>query len=172
MDPSAQPGAHDDTVVRTAVPERGPAADRGPAPGADAPDPAQPQAAGPAAGPGPGPASAPASGATPAPPDDGPDRPDGAGGPGGADGPDGSAQAAAEQPTAPARRPADPRAIANARGAIQPTRGAGAAPQREATVSDDDVDPDDPNADDHQLGGAQLLERELGARIIDVINHD
>ncbi|MGZ6877767.1 MAG: DNA polymerase III subunit gamma and tau [Nocardioidaceae bacterium] len=172
VDPSAQPGAHDDTVVRTAVPERGPAADRGPAPGADAPDPAQPQAAGPAAGPGPGPASAPASGATPAPPDDGPDRPDGAGGPGGADGPDGSAQAAAEQPTAPARRPADPRAIANARGAIQPTRGAGAAPQREATVSDDDVDPDDPNADDHQLGGAQLLERELGARIIDVITHD
>jgi DNA polymerase-3 subunit gamma/tau len=62
--------------------------------------------------------------------------------------------------------------VANARGAIQPTRERGAAREAEVKVSDDDVDPDDPDADDHHLGGAQLLERELGARIIEEIKHD
>jgi DNA polymerase-3 subunit gamma/tau len=41
----------------------------------------------------------------------------------------------------------------------------------EPSVSDDDAHPDDPDADD-QLGGAQLLERELGARVIEEIKHD
>ena len=39
-------------------------------------------------------------------------------------------------------------------------------------VSDEDADRDDPDADDHSLGGAQLLERELGASIIEEIKHD
>jgi DNA polymerase-3 subunit gamma/tau len=85
---------------------------------------------------------------------------------------DGDPEAASPAEPAPNRRPADPQAVASARGAIQPTRETGAAVQREVTVSDDDVDPDDPDADDHQLGGAQLLERELGARIIEEIKHD
>jgi DNA polymerase III subunit gamma/tau len=73
----------------------------------------------------------------------------------------------------PPRTPADPTSIASARGAIKETRPAGGArQQREPTVSDEDVDRDDPAADDHQLGGAQLLERELGARIIEEIKHD
>jgi DNA polymerase-3 subunit gamma/tau len=73
----------------------------------------------------------------------------------------------------PARPPVDPNAIATARGAIQPTRPGGpTTPAEERGYSDDDVDPDDPDADDHALGGAQLLERELGARIIEEIKHD
>ncbi len=40
------------------------------------------------------------------------------------------------------------------------------------TVSDADVDRDDPDADDGALGGTQLLERELGAPIIEEITHD
>jgi DNA polymerase III subunit gamma/tau len=66
----------------------------------------------------------------------------------------------------------DPHAIATARGAIQPTRAAGAAGPKEPSVSDQDADRDDPDADDHELGGAQLLERELGARVIEEIKHD
>jgi DNA polymerase-3 subunit gamma/tau len=66
----------------------------------------------------------------------------------------------------------DPSAIANARGAIQATRAAGAVGPREPSVSDADADRDDPDADDHQLGGAELLERELGARVIEEIKHD
>jgi DNA polymerase-3 subunit gamma/tau len=41
-----------------------------------------------------------------------------------------------------------------------------------ATVSDEDVDRDDPDADDGALGGAELLQRELGARVIEEIRHD
>lgn len=72
----------------------------------------------------------------------------------------------------PARQPVDPTAIANVRGAIQATRAAGPAGPKEPSVSDADAHPDDPDADDHQLGGAQLLERELGARVIEEIKHD
>jgi DNA polymerase III subunit gamma/tau len=39
-------------------------------------------------------------------------------------------------------------------------------------LTDEDADPDDPDADDHELGGAQLLQRELGASIIEEISHD
>jgi DNA polymerase-3 subunit gamma/tau len=67
----------------------------------------------------------------------------------------------------------DPSAIASAREAIQDTRPKGAArSHQQSGVSDDDVDPDDPDADDYGLGGAQLLERELGARIIEEIRHE
>ncbi|HSE54940.1 MAG TPA: DNA polymerase III subunit gamma/tau, partial [Nocardioidaceae bacterium] len=79
---------------------------------------------------------------------------------------------APEAPPREPNRPVDPSAIANARGAIQPTRAAGAVAPKEPTVSDDDAHPDDPDADDHSLGGAQLLERELGARVIEEIKHD
>ncbi|MBY9074366.1 DNA polymerase III subunit gamma and tau [Nocardioides sp. WL0053] len=71
-----------------------------------------------------------------------------------------------------ARQPIDPSAIASAREAIQPTRAAGAVGPKGPSVSDTDAHPDDPDADDHGLGGAQLLERELGARIIEEIRHD
>ena len=59
--------------------------------------------------------------------------------------------------------------MAAARGAIQDTRPAGDPRQGPPAVSDEDVDRDDPDADDHTLGGAQLLERELGASIIEEI---
>ena len=41
-----------------------------------------------------------------------------------------------------------------------------------AAVSDADADPDDPDADDQGLDGAALLERELGASVIEEIKHD
>jgi DNA polymerase-3 subunit gamma/tau len=66
----------------------------------------------------------------------------------------------------------DPEAIASARGAIQKTRVAGTLREAGPTVSDDDVDPNDRDADDHGLGGTELLERTLGARIIEEIKHD
>jgi DNA polymerase-3 subunit gamma/tau len=72
----------------------------------------------------------------------------------------------------PAKRPIDPESMAAARGAIQDTRPAGGARQRGSDVSDADADRDDPDADDGSLGGAQLLERELGASIIEEIKHD
>jgi DNA polymerase-3 subunit gamma/tau len=71
------------------------------------------------------------------------------------------------------RRPPDPSSISEARGAIQGTRPADAArAQRKPDTSDEDADRDDPDAEDHALGGAQLLERELGASIIEEIKHD
>jgi DNA polymerase III subunit gamma/tau len=69
--------------------------------------------------------------------------------------------------------PPGPGAIAHARGAIVDTRPAGGARGRRGSdVSDADADRDDPDADDHGLGGAELLERELGASIIEEIKHD
>ncbi len=71
------------------------------------------------------------------------------------------------------RRPLDPETIANARGEIKDTRPGGGRRQAvRSDVSDDDADRDDPDAEDHSLGGAQLLERELGASIIEEIQHD
>jgi DNA polymerase-3 subunit gamma/tau len=70
------------------------------------------------------------------------------------------------------RRTFDPESVASARGAIQDTRPSGGARRRERELSDQDADRDDPDADDHSLGGAQLLERELGASIIEEIKHD
>ncbi|HSJ21873.1 MAG TPA: DNA polymerase III subunit gamma/tau, partial [Nocardioidaceae bacterium] len=72
----------------------------------------------------------------------------------------------------PPRAPVDPDAIATARGAIQATRAPGTAQRNEPTVSDEDVSPDDQDADDGGLAGAELLERELGARVIEEIPHE
>jgi DNA polymerase-3 subunit gamma/tau len=87
------------------------------------------------------------------------------------------AEPAAPAPAAPAapeqvRRPVDPAVMATARGAIQETRAQGEArPSQDNAVSDADASPDDPDADD-DLGGAALLQRELGAHIIEEIKHD
>jgi DNA polymerase III subunit gamma/tau len=115
VDPTAQPGAHGDTVTRSAVTTPEPAAEPAPEP-------------------------------SPAP---------------------------TAAPPAPERRPVDPQAVASARGAIQETRrqGEGGRRAQEPSVSDDDAHPDDPDADD-DLGGTELLERELGASIIEEIKHD
>jgi len=66
----------------------------------------------------------------------------------------------------------DPTRIATARGAIKPTRAKGPAGPKELGVSDEAAHPDDPDADDQALGGMQLLERELGASVIEEIKHD
>jgi DNA polymerase-3 subunit gamma/tau len=73
---------------------------------------------------------------------------------------------------APPRAAVDPEAIATARGAIQSTRAPGSVQRGGPSVSDDDVSPDDPDVDDGGLGGAELLQRELGARIIEEIPHE
>ena len=68
---------------------------------------------------------------------------------------------------------ADPAAVATARGAIRETRAAGqAAAPSTPPDSDEHADRDDPDADDHGLNGAELLARELGARVIEEIRHD
>ena len=114
VDPTAQPGAHGDSVTRPAV---------------------TPEPEAPADAPSPSPAPTP-------------------------------------EPPAPERRPVDPNAVASARGAIQETRPKGdSRRQQEPSVSDADAHPDDPDADDG-LGGTELLERELGASIIEEIRHD
>jgi DNA polymerase-3 subunit gamma/tau len=77
---------------------------------------------------------------------------------------------AATEVAAP-RAPLDPASVADARGAIQGTRPAGGGRPASA-VSDADADRDDRDADDQALGGAQLLERELGASIIEEITHE
>ncbi len=118
VDPTAQPGAHTDTVTKPAV-----VTDPAPSP-------------------------------TPDPPPSAPD-------------PERGAPAAA-----PERRPVDPEAVACARGAIQETRPKGGPGRhQDRAASDADAHPDDPDADD-DLGGAELLERELGASIIEEIKHD
>jgi DNA polymerase III subunit gamma/tau len=77
-----------------------------------------------------------------------------------------------EAPAPPAPH-VEPEAIATARQAIQDTRPTGGPPRhQEPVLTDEDADPDDPDADDHELGGAQLLQRELGASIIEEISHD
>ncbi|HSV37482.1 MAG TPA: DNA polymerase III subunit gamma and tau [Nocardioidaceae bacterium] len=65
-----------------------------------------------------------------------------------------------------------PDVAADARQAIQETRQAGPPPKAEPSVSDADADPDDPDADDHALAGAELLQRELGASVIEEISHE
>ena len=67
--------------------------------------------------------------------------------------------------------PTPPEAVVSAREAIQETRQAGPPVRNEPTVSDADASPDDPDADDEGLGGAELLQRELGASVIEEINH-
>jgi DNA polymerase-3 subunit gamma/tau len=98
------------------------------------------------------------------------------------------------QPAAPAREPepsppapptpepsaAEPRGdsgIAAARGAIQQTRHGEdhrAAEQSRAAdlaAADAEAHPDDQPIEEEQLGGAELLQRELGAQMIEEIRH-
>ncbi|HEX2893839.1 MAG TPA: DNA polymerase III subunit gamma/tau, partial [Marmoricola sp.] len=75
------------------------------------------------------------------------------------------------EPPAASRPPVQPESIASARSGIAPTR-AGGAPVRRPDERDADVDPDDPDADDSGLDGAELLRRELGATVIDEIAHE
>jgi DNA polymerase-3 subunit gamma/tau len=64
-----------------------------------------------------------------------------------------------------------PESIASVRSQIAPTR-AGDRPARPVDDPDADAHPDDPDADDNGIAGAELLQRELGATVIDEIPHD
>jgi DNA polymerase III subunit gamma/tau len=82
----------------------------------------------------------------------------------------------AAEPAAPAEAPpsrpvAHPDAIASVRSSIAPTR-TGERPEKAADERDADADPDDPDADDSGIDGAELLQRELGATVIDEIPHE
>ena len=82
--------------------------------------------------------------------------------------------AAPEQPAPTPREKAGPEAIAAAKAAIQQTRqGGGADTSRsdDLAAADADAHPDDIDADNQGLAGAELLERELGARVIEEIRH-
>ena len=72
---------------------------------------------------------------------------------------------------ASARPPAQPEAIATVRSNIAPTR-TGDQPPKATDDRDAEVDRDDPDADDSGLDGAELLQRELGATVIDEIPHE
>jgi DNA polymerase-3 subunit gamma/tau len=69
------------------------------------------------------------------------------------------------------RATAQPEAIASVRSNIAQTR-TGERPAKQADERDAGVDPDDPDADDSGLDGAELLQRELGATVIDEIPHE
>jgi DNA polymerase-3 subunit gamma/tau len=87
--------------------------------------------------------------------------------------PDDSAEPGLPQAQAAESR-LDGRAIDAARGAIQPTRTGGRAVDTAAEdlrAADAHAHPDDLDADADNLGGAALLERELGAQIIEEIRH-
>ncbi|MFC5177595.1 DNA polymerase III subunit gamma and tau [Nocardioides taihuensis] len=71
-------------------------------------------------------------------------------------------------PAAPVRRPADPQSIAAARENISTIRPSTDTPEQRRALADADAHPDDPDADDDaSLDTAGLLERELGARVIE-----
>lgn len=77
-----------------------------------------------------------------------------------------------EQPAEP-RRTTDPDAIAAARGAIQQTRSSD-EPRAEGpdwAAADAEARPDDLDADEQGLSTAELLQRELGAQMIEEIRH-
>ena len=73
----------------------------------------------------------------------------------------------------PQRRPASAETVAKAREGITPTR---TAADQESTAPKDDpdagVDRNDADADDSGLQGAELLQRELGATVIEEIPHE
>ena len=75
--------------------------------------------------------------------------------------------AAAEQPPVPkpASRPADPGAVAAARGAISRTRQG--EPPEDPRARDADAHPDDPDDDAGGVDTTELLQRELGAQVIE-----
>ncbi len=77
-------------------------------------------------------------------------------------------------PAAPAAPPAGASSIAAARGAIQQTRPAGAAGTEQGPdlrAADADAHPDDEVLDHDDTAGAELLARELGAKVIEEITH-
>jgi len=81
------------------------------------------------------------------------------------------AQESAQQP-----KTSDPAAIAKAREAIRPTRSTDGPPPEDdraarLAAADAAVHPDDLDADFEVLGGAELLQRELGAQMIEEIRH-
>ena len=81
---------------------------------------------------------------------------------------------ASAPPSAPPAPPAprvQPETIASARGNIEPTR-TGERPAPRTDDRDAEAHPDDPDADDNGLDGAELLQRELGATVIDEIPHE
>jgi len=106
-------------------------------------------------------------------PDGAPEPPEAAPGDGG---PAGAERAPApEQAAPPTREKAGPEAIAAAKAAIQQTRQAGGAETGSRSDSlaaaDADAHPDDIDADNQGLAGTELLERELGARVIEEIRN-
>lgn len=88
--------------------------------------------------------------------------------------PEPSAEPAAAQPpeapAAPVPPPPSAEAVATARSNIAPTR-TGVAP-KQPDDRDADASPDDPSPDDDGIDGAELLQRELGATVIDEIPHE
>ena len=74
---------------------------------------------------------------------------------------------------APLAAPATSEGSAAAREAIRTTRHAGPSDTADAdrSASDADAHPDDPDADTSGLAGAELLQRELGAEVIEEIRH-
>ena len=72
-----------------------------------------------------------------------------------------------------AAKPASPEIVAKAREGITPTR---SASEQEPTAPhndpDADADRDDADADDSGLQGTELLQRELGATVIEEIPHE
>jgi DNA polymerase-3 subunit gamma/tau len=70
-------------------------------------------------------------------------------------------------------RPAPaPETIARARSGIQPTRQGPAGPAAPGEDPDADAHRDDADADDNGIDSAELLARELGATVIEEINHE
>ncbi len=68
--------------------------------------------------------------------------------------------------------PADETPVAAARDAIAPTRDSGGPPPREdLQAADAEADRDDPQVDDGELAGTELLQRTLGAEVIEEIPH-
>jgi DNA polymerase-3 subunit gamma/tau len=87
-----------------------------------------------------------------------------------------AAEAVAPEPEAPAAAApppaARPEVIASARSGIAPTRTGSEPVKRPTDERDADAHPDDPEADDNGIDGAELLQRELGATVIDEIPHE
>ncbi len=75
------------------------------------------------------------------------------------------------EPLARESRPADPEAIAAAREAIAQTRPSGQVTDTSRAEADADAHPDDPDAETSGLDSAELLQRELGAQMIEEIRH-
>nr|WP_220481904.1 DNA polymerase III subunit gamma and tau [Nocardioides ginsengisegetis] len=139
------------------------AGQRPPAPAPAAPDPAP---AAPAVSDAPAPEQAAAPVSPPAWVSDEPETPT-------AQAPTSPAPEASAPESPPAREKAGPEAIAAAKAAIQSTRQSGeeAARSDDAAERDADASLDDVDADHQGLAGAELLQRELGARVIEEIRH-